>query len=170
MCTGTTAMSRSIRQLITCGGSFYALADDNTLWCLTDAGEWRQREFPELPQDDGRQQTTASLPQTLLFGGSEPFPLPEEPRPDLFPVFWERYGYKKNKKGARRAWDRLSPEQQASALRAVPDYVSSTSIPPDNSLTLRAHPATWLNAERWTDEATQAHPQSDPGADEDVLA
>ena len=69
-----------------------------------------------------------------------------------FDEMWEVYDYKVGKKAARKAWGKLTPRQRGMALGLVKRYVDNTDPDGANGLTRRAHLATWLNGERWTDQ------------------
>ena len=72
----------------------------------------------------------------------------------LFGKFWDCYPKKKSKGSARKAWDKIKPDEKLSGsiiqkvneLRATWDWKKKNGqfIP---------YPATWLNAEGWLDEA-----------------
>jgi hypothetical protein len=81
-----------------------------------------------------------------------------EPRPPVaredFDKFWATYPRRIAKGAARKAWDKAlkngaDPEEIIWGARA---YASLPRDPADG-LKYVAHPATWLNGERWTDEA-----------------
>ncbi len=71
--------------------------------------------------------------------------------------FWDVYPRRASKKDARKAWAKLNPspalvEQIISALAwQVPAYHWDAE-----SADYAPYPASWLNAERWTDERRQA--------------
>jgi hypothetical protein len=67
----------------------------------------------------------------------------------LFEDFYRNYPRKTAKGAARKAWDRLSPEDQEKAVEGALAY----SNDPNRDESFTAYPATWLNAERWLDEA-----------------
>lgn len=70
---------------------------------------------------------------------------------DEFDSFWSLYPRRVGKKEARKAWDRMTVENRASALCVVGAHAAlweregrgSTKIP---------HASTWLNRESWEDE------------------
>lgn len=66
-----------------------------------------------------------------------------------FEDFYKNYPRKTAKGAARKAWDRLSPEDQKKAVEGALAY----SNDPNRDESFTAYPATWLNAERWLDEA-----------------
>ena len=87
-------------------------------------------------------------------GDARPAPLPASPPssdPHPFDSFWSAYPVKKRKGAARRSWDRqkLGPKlpqilATIDRLRRSDDAWQRGYIP---------HPATWLNAAGWEDEA-----------------
>ena len=73
--------------------------------------------------------------------------------PDDFGRFWILYPRKEGKKAARKAWDRIRPdqEQQAQIISALQVQKASDQWTRDSGKFI-PHPATWLNGERWKDE------------------
>ena len=74
-------------------------------------------------------------------------------RADYFENFWERYPKKRNKAAARRAWDKLAPDEQlcrvmGEALRA---QMRSEEWQRDGGRYI-PYPASWINGRRWEDE------------------
>ena len=67
----------------------------------------------------------------------------------LFEEFWTTYPRREAKGAARKAWDkaikRATPEAITAAAARYRDH-------PGREPQYTAHPATWLNADRWTDE------------------
>ncbi len=78
--------------------------------------------------------------------GSGPAPI-EEP---TFDDFWLLYPRHIARKDASRAWTRLRPEDQVAALVAL--VLWRKIWLKRGELDYVPHAATWLNAERWTDE------------------
>lgn len=70
---------------------------------------------------------------------------------DGFAEFWSMYPRKIGKPKCGQRWRRMTREQRAAALRALPDHLEHWRR---NASDVRfvPHPLTWLNAERWTDE------------------
>lgn len=70
---------------------------------------------------------------------------------DGFAQFWSMYPRKIGKPKCGQRWRRMTREQRAAALRALPDHLEHWRR---NASDVRfvPHPLTWLNAERWTDE------------------
>ena len=64
-----------------------------------------------------------------------------------FDVFWELYDKKVDRTKCEPKWDRLNPEDQASAIKFIPKYVEST---PDKNY--RKNPETFLNKRSWENE------------------
>lgn len=72
-----------------------------------------------------------------------------------FDKVWAAYDYKTGKLNAQKAWAKALAKgvQPETILAAIPAYVATTRKPSEpEGKTLRAHLATWLNAERWEDE------------------
>lgn len=80
----------------------------------------------------------------------------EEDAGASFEKAWAAYGHKVNRKNAERAWRAMSKTNRAKALEAIPAYVGRTDPQGAGGLTIRAHFATWLRAERWNDETPAA--------------
>lgn len=63
-----------------------------------------------------------------------------------FDDFYTKYPVKKNKEGARKAFNKLSLADQLTATNGIDGYVSTVS-----GKKYICHPATYLNNSRWTD-------------------
>ncbi len=92
----------------------------------------------------------------------KPEPRPQDAR-DLFGEFWKAYPKHVARGAARTAWDKAikngaDPEEVILGARA---YASSPRRR-DSDSKFTAHPATWLNHERWADEPEPA-PSAAPG-------
>jgi len=68
-----------------------------------------------------------------------------------FQDFYALYPRKMARKDAERAWNRLTPTQQAECLEALPNYLKYWKIK-ETQKDYIPYPATFLNQERWTDE------------------
>ena len=68
-----------------------------------------------------------------------------------FQDFYSLYPRKMARKDAERAWNRLTPTQQAECLEALPNYLKYWKIK-ETQKDYIPYPASILNAERWTDE------------------
>ena len=67
-----------------------------------------------------------------------------------FENFWEQFGYKKNRKKAASAFNRLTKSNQKLCVEMIPAYlayIAATGTP-------QMHPTTWINGERWNDDFT----------------
>ena len=69
----------------------------------------------------------------------------------MFDEFWSLYPRKIAKATARKAWGRLSPEQQLMAAKAIDTHCQYWRTK-ETELEFIPHCATWLNQERWEDE------------------
>lgn len=71
---------------------------------------------------------------------------------DRFDEFWAAYPRRVAKSTARQAWikavESADPDALIAGARAYSDHVASVGT----EAKYIAHPATWLNKERWTDE------------------
>ena len=78
----------------------------------------------------------------------------EKPSASLFQKFWDAYPKKEARKDAEVAFAKLNPtvELLGSMLSAVESRVASSDWTKDRMKYVPL-PATWLRAERWTDEA-----------------
>jgi hypothetical protein len=69
----------------------------------------------------------------------------------MFDEFWSLYPRKIAKATARKAWQRLSAEQQLMAAKAIDTHCQYWATK-ETELEFIPHPATWINQERWEDE------------------
>lgn len=83
------------------------------------------------------------------------------PDGSLFDGFWSSYPKKVAKKAARKAFDKLKPtaETMVQILAALKAQVASEEWRKEGGQYI-PHPASWLNAERWTDEGVQLAAQT----------
>ena len=88
------------------------------------------------------------------------------PKTDIsFKAFWDAYGYKRDRIGARQAWDKLTDRLKRAALAGIPSYRGEchrTGI-------AMMHPARYLRHRRWEDELSDSSCAPDVH-DADVLA
>ena len=68
-----------------------------------------------------------------------------------FNDFYNQYPRKMARKDAEKAWNRLTPIQQAECLEAMPNYLKYWKIK-ETAKDYIPYPATFLNQERWTDD------------------
>jgi hypothetical protein len=73
---------------------------------------------------------------------------------DRFADFWAAYPRRVGKLAAQKAWARAIKSQTPEVIIAT---VRQTTWPQD--VQYIPHPATWLNAGRWMDEAPPSHNQ-----------
>lgn len=71
----------------------------------------------------------------------------------FFDDFWEEYPRKVSKKMAKKAWDKISPNQELAekiicALYQQKKYWKQKEV----EIQFIPHASTWLNQERWEDE------------------
>ena len=71
----------------------------------------------------------------------------------LFERFWTAYPRKVNKPGAKRAFEKINPDEQLleTMLKAIEQQKRSAQW---QEMQYIPHPATWLNQERWKDTVT----------------
>ena len=70
---------------------------------------------------------------------------------DDFELFWSFYPRKVSKAAARKAWAKLSAEQQLMAAKAIDTHCQYWKAK-ETELEFIPHAATWLNGERFEDE------------------
>ena len=68
-----------------------------------------------------------------------------------FQDFYSLYPRKMARKDAERAWNKLTPTQQAECLEALPNYLKYWKLK-ETQKDYIPYPQTFLNQERWTDE------------------
>jgi len=92
-----------------------------------------------LSESEGRERERGKMPKFEKV----------EHSPD-FVTFWNTYDRKVSKPHAAKAWLRINPDAALAAeiIKAAAAYVKATPDPE-----FRKHPATWLNARGWEDEA-----------------
>lgn len=100
---------------------------------------------------------TTGIPRTPFLDSPDPEPLALAPlalgqrsRADReFDAFWAVYPRRVAKRAARKAWDQATKRAPAGVIFAGAErYRDQLGRDP----TFTAHPATWLNADRWADE------------------
>ena len=69
----------------------------------------------------------------------------------MFDEFWSLYPRKIAKAVARKAWQRLTPEQQLMAAKAIDTHCQYWATK-ETELEFIPHASSWLNQERWEDE------------------
>ncbi|OZI23605.1 hypothetical protein CAL26_09190 [Bordetella genomosp. 9] len=85
-----------------------------------------------------------------------------------FEQFWAAWPRRTAKRAAQKAWARMTPDEQAQAMEALPQHVRYWRVTGTESQYI-PHPATWLNGARWEDEielpqkAAPAQRESGPG-------
>jgi len=81
---------------------------------------------------------------------------------ESFEKFWQAYPKKVARKEALKSWQKLSPDQRLfdEIMSALEKHKSQDSWHKDNGRFI-PNPATWLNAERWTDVLTDTQAEPD---------
>jgi len=74
-----------------------------------------------------------------------------------FDLFWETYGYKRDKKKSQRIWSKLNAADRKAALAAIPDYKRDCQ---EQRRQMR-YPSVYLNNRTWEDEFT-VHADEEP--------
>jgi hypothetical protein len=69
----------------------------------------------------------------------------------MFDEFWALYPRKVAKAVAKKAFARLTEQQQLDACKALDDHIIYWDIK-EIEIEFIPHPSTWLNQERWEDE------------------
>jgi DNA-binding MarR family transcriptional regulator len=112
---------------------------------------------------NGTSDVTDSVPhrtdqeQTICF--SHPPKPPKREGDELFARFWAAYPLKRSKGTAERAFAKLKPNEPLLAEILVGLERAKTSDPRFVGGEYIPHPATWLNAKGWQDEAVPVNPK-----------
>lgn len=87
----------------------------------------------------------------------------DKPADDSFASFWAVYPRHEAKAAAAKAWAKLAPDEalQGRILTAVATQKASQQWQRDGGKYV-PHPATWINARRWEDEAAPAQEERFP--------
>lgn len=96
--------------------------------------------------------------------GSDAFGNPDPTHPDpsnYFDEFWSAYPRKESKGHARKAWASALKKADAKTIIEAAGHFANRVKGSDKKFI--AHPATWLNGERWADEVDTADAQADEG-------
>ena len=88
---------------------------------------------------------------------------------ERFEMFWEVYPKKVAKQAAVKAWQKLKPGDELTAIivESVKQQTHSEQWSKDNGRFI-PYPATWLNGERWKDEAEQTEVKTDSNTSYDI--
>lgn len=86
-----------------------------------------------------------------------------------FEEFWKAYPKKKAKEAARKAWDKLKPDEALgkAIIKAVMNECNSKDWKKDGGKYI-PYPATYLNGKRWEDEGTTYGYNDAHNSDEDL--
>lgn len=76
-----------------------------------------------------------------------PIPIPKDMGDELFILFWDCYGLKKDKADAIKAWKKLSEADKRAAIDGIPAYKATIKDPQYTK-----HPARYIRARTWEDE------------------
>lgn len=78
---------------------------------------------------------------------------------DLFDVFWGEFPRRVAKKAARKAWDKIKPDEALAheIIAAVQKQCKTVWL--EKELEYIPHPRTWLCQERWEDEIPEDYGQ-----------
>lgn len=110
---------------------------------------------PYTDADTDFSQTPPNPPGQLSLVADERPPAAERERLTLigFDAFWRAYPRKESKGAARRAWDKAVRRARAEdVIAGAQRYAADPNREPQYT----AHAATWLNADRWTDDPLPA--------------
>ena len=69
----------------------------------------------------------------------------------MFEEFWSLYPRKVAKADARKAWLKLTEQQQLDACKAISNHIEYWKVK-QTDLEYIPYPASWVRAERWEDE------------------
>lgn len=67
---------------------------------------------------------------------------------ELFTIFWDKYGYKKGKENAKKAWRKLNDKEKDLAIKAIDEYKEDCRR---NQRQMK-HPTTYINQKTWEDD------------------
>jgi hypothetical protein len=71
-----------------------------------------------------------------------------------FTMFWDIYPKRVAKQDAIRAWSKLTPQEQETALKVIPRHKDTPDWKKEDGKFI-PYPATWLNGRRWEDQIDQ---------------
>lgn len=87
----------------------------------------------------------------------------EKDKEDIYPfdAFWKAYPKKKAKEAARKAWDKLKPDESLGKeiIQAVTESAKTKDWLKENGKYI-PYPATYLNGKRWEDERNETNGQN----------
>jgi len=133
----------------------YRIATDK-LGIWINANEFElEEEDNRLPENRNTDMRHPETRQALSIGqegsiGQDKENVQNDVLPAPFENFWEQFGYKKNRKKALSAFNRLTKANQKLCVEMIPAYlqfIAATGTP-------QMHPTTWINGERWNDDFT----------------
>lgn len=100
--------------------------------------------------DDVRDEPAASISKPTLTKAQEA----------RFGRFWNVYPRKESKEAARKAWKKLNPDDELTDAIIAAVCRAKDKDTRFREVQFTPHPATWLNAQGWTDELTTAKPRA----------
>lgn len=159
------SVRRAIRDLVAAGEvELLALGHGraSSSYRITLHDETVQSETPQIgtpqpetsPVETSDPPTREVRPPKVAGPSSRPYPVPSRSRSNAatnerFEEFWKAYPRRVGRGAARKAWAKVT-------LEADPDEIivgaKRYAADPRRDPNFTAHPSTWLNAERWTDE------------------
>lgn len=162
-----TAFDKLIEDGVLITGNYNQFAYDRTTWyALTEKGK-----------------TICRMWQNHLPSAANGISQKGEPIPNInpninadgkthiysFDAFWTAYPKKKAKEAARKAWEKLKPDEALGKviIQAVEDTKKSKDWQKENGKFI-PYPATYLNGKRWEDERGDTDERSDTGNSPEV--
>lgn len=107
------------------------------------------RTHAPIPDDSPQEQGTGNREVEQGTGKDASVRRPSAEADPLFDEFWSTYPRREAKGAARKAWDKATTRAAtADILAGATRYRDQPGRDPRYT----AHPATWLNADRWSDE------------------
>ena len=126
-------------------------------------------EILQFAENGGELRRTAAKEKKLrpnpIQSESNPNPNPN-PMEGMFERFWTAYPRHVNKQGAKKAFEKLKPDEELleRMLEAIGKQKESEQWTKDNGQYI-PHPQTWLNGRRWEDELPRAKMRVLPAQD-----
>ena len=146
--------------------------DGKPFLCVNKWGEHQRlrvsrHKYPTPDEADSLPQVAASCGEKSLESESESESESEiesesekrKAQETWFERFWKAYPRKVNRVGARKAFDKIKPDEALleKIIAAIGKQIESEQWTKDGGQYI-PHPATWLNGHRWEDELAPARP------------